>query len=93
MDVGNHLWESSPFSDGQAAGHFHQALDEIQLLFVRVANGQISPVHVDFPRHLFRAAELHLGANEEHREGVRSEGISSPPPPRKKKHWMILDTR
>lgn len=60
MDVGHDVGQPPPLADGQAARHLHQALDEVQLLLLGVADGQVPPVHVHLPGHLFWTTQLHL---------------------------------
>lgn len=66
MHVGHHMGQPPPLTDGQTACHFHQALDEAELLLLRVANSQVSTVHVDFPSHLFGTTYFHLVVKEHH---------------------------
>lgn len=60
MDVGHDVGQTPPLADGQAARHLHQPLDEVQLLLLGVADGQVPPVHVHLPGHLFWTTQLHL---------------------------------
>ena len=60
MHVGHHVGQPPPLADGQAAGHFHQAFDEAELLLLRVADGQVPSVHVDLPSHLLGTAYFYL---------------------------------
>lgn len=64
VHVGHHVGQPPPLADGQTAGHFHQALDEAELLLLGVADGQVAAVHVDFPRHLFGTTYFHLVVKE-----------------------------
>lgn len=75
VHVGHHMGQPPPLTDGQAAGHLHQALDEAELLFLGVADGQVSAVHVHLPGHLLRTAHFHLTVKERDRG---SEGPSFP---------------
>lgn len=65
MDVGHDVGQAPPLADGEAARHLHQPLDEVQLLLLGVADGQVPPVHVHLPGHLFWTAQLHLVMEEE----------------------------
>lgn len=38
----HHVGQPLPLTDGQAAGHFHQALNEAELLLLGVAGGKVS---------------------------------------------------
>lgn len=58
--MGHDVWQPPPLADGQAGGHFHQPLDEVELLLFWVADGQVASVHVHLPCHLLRTAQLHL---------------------------------
>lgn len=60
MNVRNDVWQSPPFSDGQTAGHLHQPLDEVELLFLRVTDGEVATMHVHLPGHFLWTAQLHL---------------------------------
>lgn len=60
VHMGHYVGQPPPLTDGQAAGHFHEALDETKLLLFRVADRQVSAVHVDFPCHLFWATYFYL---------------------------------
>lgn len=60
------MGQPPPLADGQAAGHFHQALDEAELLLLRVADSQVSTVHVDLPRHLLWTTYFYLVMEEYH---------------------------
>lgn len=64
VHVGHHVGQPPPLTDGQAAGHFHQALDEAELLLLRVADSQVSTVHVDLPSHLLRTTYFYLVVKE-----------------------------
>ncbi|TNN49211.1 hypothetical protein EYF80_040577 [Liparis tanakae] len=61
VNVGDDVRQPPPLADGEAGGHLHQPLDEVELLLLRVADGQVAAVHVHLPRHLLRTAQLHLG--------------------------------
>jgi len=63
VNVGNDVRQPPPLADGEVGGHLHQPLDEVELLLLRVADGQVAAVHVHLPRHLLRTAQLHLGKN------------------------------
>lgn len=65
MHVGNDVRQPPPLADGQAGGHFNQPLDEVELLLLWVADGQVATVHVHLPRHLLRTAQLHLEVHTE----------------------------
>ena len=60
VHVRHHVGQPPPLTDGQAAGHFHQALDEAELLLLGVADGQVSTVHIHLPSHLLRTAYFYL---------------------------------
>lgn len=58
--MGHHMRQAPPLTDGQAAGHFHQAFDEAELLLLRMADSQVSTVHVDLPSHLLGTTYFYL---------------------------------
>lgn len=65
VHVRNDMRQPSPLADGEAGCHLHQSLDEVELLLLRVADGQVTAVHVHLPGHLLGATQLHLEINQE----------------------------
>ena len=65
MHVGDDVRQPPPLSDGQARGHLHQPLYEVELLLLWVADSQVAAVHVHLPGHLLRTAQLHLKIHTE----------------------------
>lgn len=60
VHMGDDVRQPPPLADGQAGGHLHQPFDEVELLLLWVADGQVASVHVHLPCHLLRTAQLHL---------------------------------
>lgn len=63
--MGNYVRQPPPLADGQAGGHFHQSLYEVELLLLWMTNGQVTTMHIYLPGHLLGTAQLYLEMHTE----------------------------
>ncbi len=66
MYVGDDGGEPAPFLDSEGAGHLDQPLYHVEVVVLRVADRHVASVQVHLPRHLLRAAQLHLQRDAGH---------------------------